>query len=258
MQPPFITVITVCYNSAATIKDTLGSITRQRYKNFEHLVVDGGSIDGTLEIVRAWNGHPVRLISEPDDGLYDAMNKGLALASGEVVGFLNSDDFYANAAVLEEIANVFQDKTLGACFADLVYVSQDNRRVVRHWRSKSFSKGDFGLGWCPAHPTFYVRKSVVDRYGGFDKTFRLAADAELMMRYLERGEIRSTYIPHVWVRMRIGGQTNQSLKNIFQQNKEVLSALKKNDVQFSRASFVVRKISNRAWQFISGRMRRRQ
>jgi glycosyltransferase involved in cell wall biosynthesis len=253
-----ISVITVCYNSAATIKDTLESVELQRYKNFEHLIVDGGSTDGTLEIVRAWKGHPIRLVSESDEGLYDAMNKGLTLASGEVLGFLNSDDFYADSSVLEQIAKAFQNKSLDACYADLVYVSCDNRRVLRYWQSKPFTRGAFALGWCPAHPTFYVRKAVVDKYGCFDRSFKLAADAELMMRYLERGKINSTYIPYVWVRMRIGGQTNKSLKNINQQNKEILIALEKNDVPFSKILFVTNKIINRILQFIFGRIKQSQ
>lgn len=258
MTSPFITIITVCYNSALTIKDTLESVALQSYKNFEHLIIDGGSTDGTLDIIRAWNGHTVCLLSEPDEGIYDAMNKGMAMASGEVLGFLNSDDFYANSSVLEQIAKAFQDKKLDACYADLAYVSQDSQRIVRYWRSKSFAKGDFALGWSPAHPTFYVRKSVVDRYGNFDKSFKLAADAELMMRYLECAEIRSIYIPGVWIRMRIGGQTNQSLKNIVQQNKEILIALAKNNVPFSRILFASNKITNRVWQFIYGRVRQYQ
>jgi glycosyltransferase involved in cell wall biosynthesis len=253
-----ITVITVCYNSASTIGDTLRSIASQSYKDLEHLVIDGGSTDGTLEIVRAWEGHRLRLVSEPDEGIYDAMNKGLALAAGGIVGFLNADDFYADQTVLEQIANVFQDEKVDACYADLVYVSQDNRRVVRYWESKPFTKGDFALGWCPAHPTFYVRKSVVDRNGCFDKSFRLAADAELMMRYLEREEIRSTYKPGVWVRMRLGGQTNQSLSNVVRQNKEVLRALRKNGVPFSTTLFAATKVANRVRQFFTGRVRRNE
>lgn len=253
-----ISVITVSYNSAKTIADTLASVAVQTYVDIEHIVVDGASTDETLAIVRSHHNPKIRVISEPDKGIYDAMNKGFALASGEVVGFLNSDDFYADSTVIEQIAKAFQDEAVEACYADLVYVSQDNSQVVRYWKSKSFVKGDFALGWCPAHPTFYVRKSVVEHYGGFDKSFKLAADAELMMRYLERGEIRSTYVPRVWVRMRVGGQTNQSLKNIKQQNKEILSALDKNGIPFLRILFLANKVVSRGWQFIVGRMRRHQ
>jgi len=253
---PLVTVITVCFNSEESIKDTLQSIALQTYKNVEHLVVDGASTDRTLEIVRAWEGHPVRLVSEPDEGIYDAMNKGLALASGEVVGFLNSDDFYADSLVLEKISKVFQDESVQASYADLVYVSPDNGRVVRYWKSKSFVSGDFSRGWCPAHPTFYVRKSVIERLGLFDQSYKLAADVEFMMRYLERGQIRAAYIPHVLVRMRVGGVTNKNWKNIVRQNKEIFTALRKNGIPFSEIWFAANKVLSRLWQFALGRLRR--
>lgn len=249
-----ISIITVCYNSAFTIKDTLESVALQRYNDFEHLIIDGGSTDGTLEIIRAWRGYPIRLISEADEGIYDAMNKGLALATGEIVGCLNSDDFYADSSVLTKIANTFQDESVDACYGDLVYVSQDSSRVVRYWRSMPFINGSFAKSWCPAHPTFYVRKPVIDRLGFFDQSFKLAADMEFMMRYLERGKIPSVYIPDVLVKMRVGGATNQSWKNIVQQNKEIFIALEKNGVQFSKPLFLMRKLKSRLGQFIAGRL----
>lgn len=258
MNYPKISIITVVYNNETTILDTIVSIAAQNYPNLEYLIIDGQSTDGTLARVQAYNGIVTKLVSERDEGIYDAMNKGLALASGDIVGFLNADDLYADASVLEQVARSFRDPAVDACFADLVYVSQDNRKVVRHWQSKSFVKGDFSLGWCPAHPTFYVRKSVIEKFGDFDKSFRLAADAELMMRYLERNDIKTVYVPKVWVRMRVGGQTNQSWRNIIQQNKEILSALKKNGVTFSTALFSANKIANRAKQFIAGRVGRHE
>lgn len=255
-----ISIITVCFNSAETIRDTIESILFQSYKNIEYIIIDGGSKDKTLEIVNDYADKIHKIISEPDEGIYDAMNKGLALATGEVVGFLNSDDFYADSSVVEQIVDVFQDqaKAFDVCFSDLVYVSSDNKRIVRYWQSKPFTKGAFALGWCPAHPTFYVRKSIVDKYGYFDPSYRLAADAEFMMRYLEREGLRSVYIPHIWVRMRVGGQTNQSLKNIVRQNKEILRALEMNGIPYSKILFVTNKIASRIWQFIFGRIRRSQ
>jgi glycosyltransferase involved in cell wall biosynthesis len=219
-------------------------------------VVDGASTDETLALVSNHHNSNIRLVSEPDKGIYDAMNKGFALATGEVVGFLNSDDFYADSAVIAKIANAFQDPAVDACYADLVYVTQDNSRVVRYWKSKPFTKGDFAKGWCPAHPTFYVRKSVIERLGFFDLSYKLAADMEFMMRYLECGQVRAAYIPHVLVRMRLGGATNQSWKNIVYQNKEIFSALRKNGVPFSRMLFVANKVVSRLWQFVAGRVRR--
>jgi glycosyltransferase involved in cell wall biosynthesis len=209
-----------------------------------------------VEMVLGHANPQIRLISELDKGIYDAMNKGLEQATGDVVGFLNSDDFYADTGVLAKIAKAFEDPVADACYADLVYVTQDNSRVVRYWKSKQFTKGDFAKGWCPAHPTFYVRKSVIERLGLFDKAFKLAADFEFMVRYLERGEIRAVYIPHVLVRMRLGGATNQSWKNVAEQNKEIFGALRKNDVRFSRMWFAANKVVSRLRQFAVGHVRR--
>lgn len=254
-EKPLISLITVVYNGVATIEHAIRSVIEQNYDNIEYIVIDGGSTDGTVDILRHYDVHLDYWRSEPDDGIYDAMNKGIALASGDVVGFLNADDLFANETVLEQVAAAFRDATLDACFADMVYVSRDNRKVRRYWKSRPFSPGDFAAGWCPAHPTFYVRKSVLDRYGSFDKSFKLAADVELMMRLLERNRIRTAYFPRVWVRMRVGGQTNQSWKNILVQNKEIMLALEKNGLRFSRIGFMANKIVNRLAQFAAGHVR---
>ena len=230
----------------------------QTYTDIEHLVIDGGSKDGTVEIVHGHANGKIRLISESDEGIYDAMNKGLALATGEIVGFLNSDDFYEDASVLDRVAATFQDPAVEACYADLVYVTQDNSRVVRCWKSKPFAKGDFAKGWCPAHPTFYVRRSVIERLGLFDLSYKMGGDVEFMMRYLERGQVRTVYIPHVLVRMRVGGASNHSLKNIIQQNKVIFLALRKNGVPFSRMWFAVNKLVNRLNQFVVALISRHQ
>lgn len=251
-----ISVITVAFNSVKTIKDTLSAVATQTYPDVEHLIVDGASKDGTVEVVSSYPNQKIRVISEPDKGIYDAMNKGLMLATGGVIGFLNSDDFYANSEVLEKIARVFEDPSVDACYGDLVYVTQDNSRVVRHWKSKKFRKGDFAKGWCPAHPTFYVRRSAIERLGLFDSQFRLASDFEFMLRYLECGEVNSTYIPNVLVRMRLGGASNESLKSIAQQNRDIFSALRVNNVQFSMVWFSLNKIASRLRQIIVGRIRR--
>jgi glycosyltransferase involved in cell wall biosynthesis len=249
-----ISVITVAFNSAKTIADTLTSVAMQTHPDIEHLIIDGASSDGTVEIVRMHAGTQTRLISESDRGIYDAMNKGIALASGTVVGFLNSDDFYANASVVAKIADAFRDSAVDACYGDLVYVSQDNSRIVRYWKSKPFTKGDFAKGWCPAHPTFYVRKSVIERMGLFDQTYKMGVDVEFMMRYLECGKIRAVYLPHLLVHMRLGGASNQSFKNILLQNKEIFAALRKNDIPFSIVWFTANKIVSRLKQFIAGRI----
>ena len=251
-----ISVITVAYNSVATISDTLNTVAMQAYTDVEHLVIDGASEDGSLEIMKNHSNPQIRVFSEPDSGIYDAMNKGLAIASGEIVGFLNSDDFYSDAAVLSKIANAFQDPSVDACYADLVYVTQGSNRVVRYWKSKPFIKDSFAKGWCPAHPTFYVRSSVIERLGYYDQSYKLAADVDLMMRFLEVGRVRAVHIPHVLVRMRLGGASNQSWKNIVQQNKEIFAALRKNSIPFSRVYFLLNKVANRLWQLAVGRVNR--
>ena len=253
-----ISVITVAFNSASTIADTLTSVARQTHPEIEHLVIDGQSTDDTVSVVEAHRHPCLKISSEPDDGIYDAMNKGLRRACGEVIGFLNADDFYADDEVLAKIAHAFQNPAVDACYADLVYVTHDNSRVVRYWKSKPFVNGDFAKGWCPAHPTFYVRKSVMERLGLFDQSYKLAADVEFMMRYLERGQVRAVYIPHVLVRMRVGGATNKSWANIVRQNKEIFAALRKNSVPFSRMLFAVHKLVSRLNQFAVGYIRRYQ
>lgn len=244
-----ITVITVSYNSATTIADTVSSVASQTYPDIEHLVIDGSSTDDTIRVVQA-NLHPnLVLSSEPDAGIYDAMNKGLTRATGEIIGFLNADDLYADAEVLARVAKAFEtDPNIEACFGDLVYVTEDNRKVVRYWKSRPFEKGDFAHGWSPAHPTFYIRRSALNRLGQFDHAYCLAADAEFMMRYLERGDVLSVYIPHILVRMRLGGATNRSWRNIVRQNREILQALKKNCMPYSLSSFVLHKLASRFWQ----------
>ena len=252
-MPVKITVITVSYNSAATIADTVRSVASQTHPDVEHLVIDGQSIDCTVQVVEAYRHRNLVLSSEPDKGIYDAMNKGLSRATGEVIGFLNADDFYADADVLARVAKAFEDEpSVEVCFGDLVYVSEDNRKVVRYWKSQPYEKGSFSRGWCPAHPTFYIRRSALERLGQFDLTYRLAADTEFMMRYLERGGVRSAYIPHVQVRMRVGGATNQSWRNIVRQNREILAALEKNNIPYSLPSFAVHKLLSRFNQRLAG------
>ncbi len=246
-----ITVITVCYNSASTIGDTIKSVASQSYSNKEHIVVDGNSKDATMEIVRA-SSCISRYVSEPDMGIYDAMNKGIALASGDVVGTLNADDFYMNNHVLKDVAEIFSDPAVEACYGDLVYVRQDNvDQIVRFWKSEDYKSGLFKSGWMPAHPTFFVRKSVYERLGNFDLNYKIAADFELLFRFIEKNKIKTRYLPKVLVKMRLGGTTNKNLSNIFQQNKEIVNILGKYYSNFSLIEFVFKKLFNRIHQFIS-------
>ena len=248
-----ISVITVSFNSRKTIEDAIRSVALQAHDDVEHLVIDGKSVDGTIQIIEAHRHRGLILKSEPDAGIYDAMNKGLLSASGDVIGFLNSDDLFADSEVLRRIAiSLNENPSAEVCFGDLVYVSEDNQKVVRLWKSRSFENGLFARGWAPAHPTFYIRRSALERLGLFDLSYRLAADAEFMMRYLERGGVKSIYIPHVLVRMRVGGATNKSWRNIVIQNQEIFRALKSNGIPYSPFSFVIHKLFSRLKQRFNG------
>jgi glycosyltransferase involved in cell wall biosynthesis len=246
-----ISIITVCRNAAATLEEAIHSVAGQDYPNREHIVVDGGSTDGTLAILER-NKHSIaRYVSEPDGGIYFAMNKGIAMASGDVIGFLNADDCYAHTGVLSRIAAQFATPEVEACYADLVYVDQhDPTRVVRYWKSRDYVDGLFDWGWMPAHPTFYARRDVYSRYGGYDTQYRLQSDFELTLRMLAVHHIRAVYVPETWVRMRTGGATNKSFRNVVRGNLEAYHAARKNGLAVSPL-FMVRKVLSRVRQFIS-------
>ena len=246
-----ISVITVCRNAAATIVDTLQSVARQSHPDVEHIVVDGASTDATVALVRAHGARLARLVSEPDRGLFDAMNKGIALATGELVGFLNADDVYATDDALAQIAAACADPAVDACYADLVYVRADDlRRVVRYWKSGPFRAGLARRGWMPPHPTFYARRSVYAAHGGFDLRFPRQADFELTTRLLEVRRIRAVHIPHILVRMRVGGASNNSVRNILRGNLEAYRACRMHGLAVGPL-FIARKILSRVPQFLA-------
>jgi len=245
-----ISVITACYNAAGTIGATLSSVAGQNYPDIEHIVVDGASTDGTLDVLRQWESRLSAVVSESDRGVYDAMNKGIALASGEVIGLLNADDLYADQNVLSDVAAAFRDSGIEACYGDLVYVDRkDTGRVVRSWRSRPAEPELFRHGWHPPHPTFFVRREVYRRYGGFDLSIPMAADVELMFRFLGRHRIPSRYIPRVLVRMRLGGISNRSIRNIVRQNVWVYRAMRRNGISVSPLMPFV-KLADRGRQFL--------
>lgn len=246
-----ISIITVTHNSGLALLDCLNSVASQKYKNIEHIIVDNLSTDGTISLLNSRREQFAFLISEKDQGIYEAMNKGIKLATGDIVGFLNSDDFYKNNEVISKVVREFKkETTLDACYSDLVYVKKNcTSKIVRYVKSCDFKKGLFPIGWCPPHPTFFVRKSIYEKYGNFNLDYRLASDVELMMRFLEIHEIKSNYIPEVFVKMRLGGVTNKSLKNIFIQNLEILNSLKKNGLKVNLLSFFLHKFISRTMQF---------
>jgi glycosyltransferase involved in cell wall biosynthesis len=251
-----ISVITPTYNSESVIKDCIESVANQSYKNFEHLVIDGASTDRTLQILQEYQNHLTVLLSQPDHGIYDAMNKGINLATGSVIGFLNSDDFYINNNILAKVADIFiEDTLLDACYADLLYTDKlDTSRIVRYYKSKKFVPGAFAKGWCPPHPTFFLRRSVFERFGYFNLNYSFAADVELMMRLFEINNIRVRYVPELWVKMRMGGVTNRNLKNIYNQNQEVLRALRSHRLPTNIILFFLFKIFRRAMEFFRARV----
>lgn len=195
------------------------------------MVIDGASTDGTLELLHSRLDRCAVLVSGPDKGIYDALNKGLARATGEVIGLLHSDDFFADNQVLADIANAFKEPDIEAVFGDLQYVSKANTNsVIRYWRAGHYSRARLGRGWMPPHPTLFLRRSVIERWGGFDTRFRIAADYDAILRYFGRGNIRAAYIPRVLVKMRLGGESNRSLGKIWRKSLEDYRALKKNGV----------------------------
>ncbi|MBN2661610.1 MAG: glycosyltransferase [Tannerellaceae bacterium] len=231
-----VSIITVAYNSAATIRDTIESVINQTYPDIEYIVVDGVSKDNTIDIVKEYESEfrgRMRWISEPDNGLYDAMNKGFAMATGKIVGIINSDDLFSDKQAVEKVVCKFKmNDPVDCVFADLFYVAQnDTNKIVRYW--KTGKKKSFAKGWHPAHPTFYVKKEIYDRCGTFDLQFKLAADFELMLRLVEKDRISMVYLPEPLVKMRLGGATSKNLTNIKKGNLECIQAFRKNEIKVS-------------------------
>lgn len=229
-----ISIITATYNSSKTLRNTIESILNQTHNDIEYIIVDGLSKDNTIDIVKEYepkfNGR-MRWISEKDKGLYDAMNKGIKMATGEVIGILNSDDLLMDNNVLHDIATAFDNDT-DAVFSNLYFVKQDDiSQVVRIWKGSPYKS--FTRGWHPAHPTFYVRKEVYEKYGIFDTTFDVSADFELMLRLIEKNKIRTKYLDRFTIRMRMGGESTGSIKNIIKGNKNIYRAFEKNDIKVS-------------------------
>lgn len=229
-----ITVITVAFNAAPTIADTLQSVAAQTYRDVEHIVVDGASKDETLDIVRQHGKHLAKLISEPDQGIYDAMNKGLRLASGDIIGFLNADDVYADTRVLELVAAAMKKGGLDALFGDAEFVSPDRPdRILRRYRSECFRPERIAWGWMPAHPTLFLRRQMYERFGFFRMDYRIAGDFELVARMFHGGTLRYRHLPEVLVRMRTGGISTGGWRNTLLLNREVLRACRENGIPTS-------------------------
>jgi len=244
-----ITVITVTYNSAATLADTLRSVQQQDYCQVEHILVDGGSTDQTVNIIKSYP-HIEKWISEKDNGLYDAINKGIRMATGDVVGILNSDDFFPTDSVLSKIAAAFKDTAVDAVFGDIAFVRPGNlNKVIRLYSSRRFTPRRFAYGYMPAHPSFYVRKSCYDNMGGYKTDYKIAADYELLMRFIYRHKISYCYLPETLVYMRTGGVSNKNILSRYLLNKEIIKACKANGVKTSMAVLSL-KYLNKIFEYI--------
>ena len=237
-----ISVITATFNSGATLRDTLESVLLQTHNDIEYIIVDGKSKDNTLDIVREYEPRfrdRMRWISEPDKGIYDAMNKGISMATGDVIGILNSDDFYASSDILSIIAQKIED--VDVVYGDLDFVDCiKTQRVVRQWRGSQYTPGSFLKGWHPAPPTFYVRRKYFDKLGGFDTSLDVSADFELMLRFIEKNRLSNKYVPLTFIKMRLGGESTGSLSKIIKGNKNILCAFKKNGYSVTPLYFIYR------------------
>ena len=246
-----ISIITVCFNSETTIRDTLESIKHQDYTNIEYIIIDGGSTDDTLKILDEYSEMITILVSEQDKGLYDAMNKGIALSNGDVIGILNSDDLYQDSKVINEVMGEFKNNSeLDILYGNLVYVkSDDTNKVIRNWISKKYYSQFFENSNVPPHPSLFVRRKVYNEAGLFDLDFKIAADYEFMLRIFKKNNFNSKYLNRLIVRMRLGGASNSSVSSIINQNKEVLKAWEKNKLK-KTFYFMPLRIYKRLIQFI--------
>lgn len=231
MKPQTISVVTATFNCERTVADCLASIASQSWPHREHIVIDGASCDGTVGILESRRCQLDVLVSERDCGIYDALNKGIERATGEIIGLLHADDIYAKQTALERVASIFEDSEVDAVYGDLEYVQQENvANVVRRWRSGMFDKRKLSWGWMPPHPTLFVRRAWYERIGAFDSSYRIAADYDFILRLFSQNGFRAIYVPEVLMKMRVGGVSNRSISNIVRKTKEDFRALRENQV----------------------------
>ena len=227
-----VSIITVCLNSEKTIRDTIASVLSQDFPNIEYIIIDGGSKDKTLSIVHEYEDRIEKIINEPDEGLYDAMNKGINIASGEVIGILNSDDFFENDNIINVVVNAFEkNPTVDLVFGDLVYVRPDNlNQIVRYYSSLNFRSWKPRFGWIPPHPSTFMKRSVYEKFGVYNVSFKIAADYEFFVRVLQVHKLSFYQIPKVLVRMRVGGVSTSGFKSSYRLTQEIVKACKLNGI----------------------------
>lgn len=231
-----ISIITATYNSASTVVDAIESVNNQTYDNIEHIIIDGASKDDTINVVKRVGKRVTTIISEPDKGIYDALNKGINAATGDVIGFMHSDDIFYDTQVVEKIANAFIVNGTDSVYGDLEYVQKnDTNKVIRKWVSGNFTRDKIKNGWMPPHPTFYMSRKKYKDLGGFNLGYKIAADYDSILRYLYTGKLTTHYIPETLVKMRVGGASNRSVANIIQKSKEDIKVLKNSNVPWFKA-----------------------
>lgn len=239
-----VSIITVCYNSSETIESTIRSVVSQNYTNIEYIVVDGLSSDSTLSIVEKYKNKIAKVISEKDNGIYDAINKGIAASTGDVVAILHADDFYTNENVIAAVVAVFESENVNAVYGDLQYVDRiDTTIIKRNWISGAYKKENFLKGWMPPHPSFFVTKECYNKFGLFNTDLKSAADYELMLRLLYKNNCSVNYIPQVLVKMRVGGKSNVSLINRIKANREDKKAWEMNGLEPGAFTFIQKPLS---------------
>jgi glycosyltransferase len=229
-----VTIITVTYNSAKYLEQCIQSVIRQHYQDIEHIIIDGGSTDATLDIIKRYESHIAHWISEKDNGMYDAINKGMRIATGDVIGTLNSDDILASRDVIGAIVDSFTYSNVEAVYGDIVYVQQTNvQKILRVWKGGEYNRKKFRFGWMPAHPSFYISKKLIDRCGYYETHFYTAADYEFMTRYLFFHKVNARYLPKLVVKMRAGGMSNENISRRLRANRRDYLAMKKNNIPFA-------------------------
>ncbi len=238
-----ISIITVVYNNEKFIKNAIESVLNQTYPDIEYIVIDGKSTDRTLEIINQYQDKIDKIISEKDNGMYDAINKGIKLVNGEIIGILNADDEFYQPDIISQVAKAFSENKIDALYGDLIYVKRDNpQKITRKWVSRDFKHGLFAKSWTPAHPTFFARKNCFDEYGNYRTDFKIAADVELMYRFLEKHKIKSFYLPKIMVRMRDSGMSNNGLKSTLIITKEMRRAFLENSGKFNLSKYLFFKL----------------
>lgn len=245
-----VSIITVSYNSVATITDAINSVLEQTYPEIEYIIIDGSSTDGTIRLIDSFGKRISKFISEPDNGIYDGLNKGIRLATGDIIGILNSDDFFCNNTVIERIVESFRKNEIDAVFGDVQFVDRvTTSKVVRYYSSKHFKTARFRFGFMPAHSSFYVKRELFEKLGYYKTDYKIAADYELLIRFLYINKIRYKYLEMPFVSMRMGGVSNKSIHSIYTLNKEIARACKENGINTNYV-YIYSKYFSKLFEFL--------